>query len=202
METSKWYRFFQKFFQIAGIFVLILSVVAVVWLLQIGILNDQNQLKDWIASQGFWGIFTYTFLQAFQVVIPIIPGGITTVVSFLVFDPVTAFFVNFIGINAGSVILFYLARRFGRPFCLLFMKEETYDKYIGKVGDKKAYEAFFIYCMLSPISPADVIVMITGLTNMSFRKFLLIIFICRPISILGYSMLWIFGGEWVASWLG
>ncbi|KXT78633.1 TVP38/TMEM64 family protein [Streptococcus sp. DD13] len=201
METSKAYKFFQKLIQILSVIVVIASVVFVIWLLQIGILNDQNQLKTFIEQQGVWGILTFTALQAFQVVFPIIPGGITTIVGFLVFDPITAFFVNYIGINLGSIILFYLARKYGKAFCLLFMKPETYQKYIGKIDDKKGYELFFIYCMLSPISPADVVVMITGLTSMSYKRFFIIIMLCRPISIVGYSLLWIFGGRWIRNFL-
>ena len=49
--------------------------------------------------------------------------------------------------------------------------------------------------MLSPISPADVLVMITGLTRISLKRFILIIMLTKPISILSYSYIWIFGGD-------
>ncbi|HFZ6707079.1 TPA: TVP38/TMEM64 family protein, partial [Streptococcus agalactiae] len=63
------------------------------------------------------------------------------------------------------------------------------------------YEKFFIFCMASPISPADIMVMITGLSNMSIKRFVTIIMITKPISIIGYSYLWIYGGDILKNFL-
>lgn len=191
------YKFWQKTFQILSILTLIASVFLVFWLYKIGILNDQNVLADTIKSHGVFGSLTYIFIQILQVVFPIIPGGVTTVVGFLVFGHWWGFVVNYIGISIGSLILFWLARKYGKAFCLLFMTEETFYKYESKIDNKRSYEIFFILCMLSPVSPADIVVMITGLTSMSYRKFTTIILLCRPISIVAYSFFWIYGGQWL-----
>ncbi|HER5206270.1 TPA: TVP38/TMEM64 family protein, partial [Streptococcus pyogenes MGAS9959] len=53
--------------------------------------------------------------------------------------------------------------------------------------------------MASPVSPADIMVMITGLTDMSLKRFVTILLITKPISIIGYSYLFIFGKD-VISW--
>ncbi|MER0122384.1 TVP38/TMEM64 family protein [Streptococcus sp. ZJ93] len=195
------YKFWQKTFQILSIFTLVASVILVIWLYKIGILNDQNVLADTIKNHGAFGSLTYIFIQIIQVVFPIIPGGVTTVVGFLVFGHWWGFVVNYVGISIGSVILFWLARKYGKAFCLLFMTEETFYKYESKIDNKKSYEIFFILCMLSPVSPADVLVMITGLTSMSYRKFTTIILLCRPFSIVAYSFLWIYGGQWLQHFL-
>ncbi|HHJ7488240.1 TPA: TVP38/TMEM64 family protein, partial [Streptococcus pyogenes] len=46
---------------------------------------------------------------------------------------------------------------------------------------------------------ADIMVMITGLTDMSLKRFVTILLITKPISIIGYSYLFIFGKD-VISW--
>ena len=186
------YKFWQKAIQVLSILILIVTFFLIIWLYKIGILNDQNVFKEFLEKQGSLGSITYVLIQITQVVFPIIPGGVTTVVGFLVFGHVWGFLVNYIGISIGSIILFWLSRTYGKKFCLLFMKEETFDKYESKIDDKRGYEIFFIICMLSPISPADVMVMITGLTSMSYRKFISIILICRPLSIIAYSYFWIY----------
>lgn len=183
--------------QVLSILAILASIAFVVWLYHIGILNDHNILTQTIKSQGAWGIFSYLGLQIVQVVFPIIPGGVTTVVGFLIFGHWWGFFINYIGISIGSIILFWLSRRYGKAFCLLFMKEETFYKYESKIDDKRGYEIFFIISMLSPISPADILIMITGLTSMSYKKFLTIILLCRPISIVAYSLFWIYGAQWL-----
>lgn len=195
------YKFSQKLIQILSVVTLVASFILVIWLYKIGILNDQNHLTTYIKNHGATGGLVYLLIQIIQVVFPIIPGGVTTVVGFLVFGHWWGFVINYIGISIGSLILFWLARTYGKKFCLLFMKEETFYKYERKIDDKRGYEIFFIICMLSPISPADILVMITGLTSMSYRRFMTIILLCRPISIVAYSFFWIYGGEWLKTLL-
>ena len=196
------YKFWQKTFKALGVITLVASFFLVIWLYQIGILNDKNALTDLAKSYPLLAPFLFMIIQIIQVVFPIIPGGLTTVGRFLVFNPVLAFLTNTSGIIIGSIILFYLARTYGKKFCLLFMSEETFYKYESKIDNKRAYDIFFIFCMVAPLAPADIVVMITGLTSMSYRKFITISLICRPISIIVYSYILINGGEWIANFLG
>ncbi|HEL1640056.1 TVP38/TMEM64 family protein [Streptococcus suis] len=191
------YKFWQQTIRVLSIITLIATGFFLIWLYRIGILNDQNVLTDLIKSLGAFGSLTFLLIQIVQVVFPIIPGGVTTVVGFLVFNFWWGFFLNYIGISIGSIILFWLSRRYGKKFCLLFMSEETFYKYESKIDNKRGYEIFFIICMLSPISPADIVVMITGLTSMSYRKFITITLLCRPLSIVAYSFFWIYGSQWL-----
>lgn len=196
------YKFWQKTFKILGIVALIASFFMVIWLYKIGILNDKNEMTELAQRYPVMAPFLFTLLQVLQVVFPVIPGGVTTVVGFLVFGPWVAFLSNSLGIIIGSLILFYLSRTFGKRFCLLFMSEETFYKYERKIDDKRAFDIFFIICMIAPMAPADVVIMITGLTSMSYKKFTIITLICRPISIVTFSYLWIYGGEWLQGILG
>lgn len=200
MKLSQRYLFWQKVIKVLGVLALIASGVFVIWLYRQGILNDSNELKTLVKHYRFWGPLVFILIQIIQVVFPVIPGGVTTVAGFLIFGPVLGFIYNYIGILVGSGILFQLVRIFGRKFILLFVSEETFYRYEAKL-ETPGYERFFIFCMASPISPADVMVMITGLTQMSFLKFMIINIIAKPLSIIGYSYLWIFGGDLVKIFL-
>ena len=193
-KISKRYVFFQRLIQFLGILALIGTLALVVWFYRLGILNDSNALKDFVHRHQFWGPLIFVLVQIFQVVFPIIPGGVTTVAGFLIFDPWLGFLYKYLGIIIGSIILFLLVRIYGRKFILLFVNEKTFYKYEARL-ETKGFETFFILCMLSPISPADVLVMITGLTRISLKRFILIIMLTKPISILSYSYIWIFGGD-------
>lgn len=195
------YKFWQKTIQVLSILTLIATFFLLIWLYRIGILNDQNVLTDFIKSHGAFGSLSFLGIQIIQVVFPIIPGGITTVVGFLVFNFWWGFFLNYVGISIGTIILFWLARRYGKKFCLLFMSEDTFYKYESKIDNKRGYDIFFILCMLSPISPADIVVMITGLTSVSYRKFITITLLCRPFSIVAYSFFWIYGSQFLQQFL-
>lgn len=188
------YKRLQQFFRVLGVITLVGSVLLVIWLYHMGILNDTNALKDWVAKFPLLAPFLFMLIQIIQIVVPIIPGGVTTVAGAMIFGPVWGFIYNYISIIVGSVLLFLLVRKYGRAFILLFVKEDEFRKYEKKL-DSKTYERFFIFCMASPVSPADIVVMITGLTNMSLKRFLTIILVAKPLSILGYSYLWVYGSR-------
>lgn len=193
-NNSRTYVILQKLFKVLGIIALIGTFVLAFWLYRLGILNDNNQLKDLVLAYPFWGPFIFIIVQIFQIVFPVIPGGLTTVAGFLIFGPLEGFLYNYIGIIIGSYLLFLIVKIYGRKFILLFLDKKTFYKYERKL-ETPGYEKLFIFTMAAPISPADIMVMITGLTNMSTKRFLTIIMIFKPISIIGYSYLFIFGED-------
>lgn len=193
-QNSKTYKFMKKLFKILGLLALVGTFFLALWAYRLGILNDSNALKDLVMAYPFWGPVIFIVVQIFQIVFPVIPGGLTTIAGFLIFGPIEGFIYNYIGIIIGSYLLFIIVKIYGRKFILLFVDEKTFYSYERKL-ETPGYEKLFILCMASPISPADIMVMITGLTNMSSKRFLSIIMIFKPISIIGYSYLFIFGED-------
>ncbi|EHI75571.1 membrane protein [Streptococcus criceti] len=189
------YEFFKKAIKWLGWLVLIVSAILVIWLFKDGTLSDFERFKTWVAQYKILSPLIFTLIQIIQVVLPIIPGGVTTIVGFAVFGFWQGLLYNSIGIIIGSIILFDLVQSFGRKFILLFVKEETFKKYEAKL-ESPGYERFFIFCMISPVSPADLMVMVTGLTNMSLKKFTMIMIWTKPISVIGYNLIWELGGKW------
>lgn len=195
IPSTKRYQRWQKIIHLLGIISIILSIALVAYLVRgLDILHKPDALAQLIHDHLFWGTVIFFLLQIIQVVIPIIPGGVTTVVGFLAFGPVQGFVLNYLGILIGSALLFWLVRRYGRPFILLFVDEKRLKKFEDRLNHP-AYDTFFTLSMASPISPADIIVMVTGLTKMSFRKFMIIIILAKPLSIFAYGYFWIYGGS-------
>lgn len=189
------YLAWKKRFQIMGVLSIVVSIFLVIYLVRgIDVLHNPEALAEMIKEQLLLGSIIFFLVQIFQVVVPIIPGGITTVVGFMAFGPILGFLLNYIGILIGSVILFALAKKYGRAFILLFVKDKQLAVYEEKLSSP-TYERFFILNMLSPVSPADILVMVTGLTKMTYRKFIIIIILTKPISIVAYSYFWIYGGS-------
>ncbi|SUN48326.1 membrane protein [Streptococcus dysgalactiae subsp. dysgalactiae] len=147
---------------------------------QLDILNNPNALAYTVKDHVVIGSIGFFTLKIIQVVIPIIPDGVTTVVGFLAFGPGLGFLLKVAGICIGS--------------SLLFKTEEQLDYYERKLLSK-TFEVFFVLNMLSPLVPVDALIMITGLSRMSYRKFLIIILICIPISIITFSYFGIYCGE-------
>lgn len=185
----------KKLFKIIGILSILFSIIFVAYLVgKIDIFNNPKALSELIKNHIVLGSVLFFIFQIIQVVIPIIPGGVTTVVGFLTFGPYLGFLLNVLGIMIGSAILFLLVRKFGKPFIQLFIEDDKIQLHEKKLATK-TYERFFILNMISPMAPADVMIMITGLSQISFKRFLVIILICRPISMITYSYFWIYGGQ-------
>lgn len=195
------YETLKKLVQFLGIFSIALTVLFLVYLFKhMDILNDPDALTRALKGHLIIGSIGFLLLQIIQVVIPIIPGGVTTVVGFMAFGPILGFILNYVGIVIGSIILFLLTRRYGKPFILLFVDEKSFKHYEQKLASS-TYETVFALNMASPISPADILVMVTGLSRMSFKRFLYTILICKPISIVAFSYFWIYGGRFIKSFL-
>ena len=104
------------------------------------------------------------------------------------FGPWYGFLYSAVGILIGSCINFYLARRYGEKFIRLFVNDETYEKTRKKFLTGKKFDVVFTAAILLPGAPDDVLCMLAGLTDMSWRKFLTILFLGRPVTIVVYSL--------------
>ena len=153
-----------------------------------GILTDRSQMEALVSKSGIYGPLLFVLIQIVQVVIPIIPGGVTCAVGVVLFGAWEGLLYNYIGIVIGSFINFYLARRYGKCFVQALVKEETYEKYAGWLERGKKFDKFFALAIFFPCAPDDFLCMLAGLTRMSFKKFSTIILLGKPASIAIYSL--------------
>lgn len=155
---------------------------------QKGIFTNRDQLELFIRQSSFWGPLLFIVIQIAQVVIAVIPGGLTCLAGVVFFGPWCGFLYSAVGILIGSCINFYLARRYGEKFIRLFVNDETYEKTRKKFLTGKKFDVVFTAAILLPGAPDDVLCMLAGLTDMSWRKFLTILFLGRPVTIVVYSL--------------
>lgn len=170
---------------VAGI-LLVAGVVLIGFQKQIFI--SPEALQGYLLQFGIWAPLIFIVIQVAQVVFPIIPGGLTCVAGVLCFGAVGGFIYNYVSICIGSCINFLLIRRYGKPLLLQLSSQKIYDKYIGWVEKGERFDRFFALAIFLPVAPDDFLCMLAGLTKMSFRRFLTIIVLGKPLSILAYSM--------------
>ena len=149
-------------------------VLFVIYGMQNGLFTDRTKMEMLIERGGIFGPLFFIFIQMVQVVVPIIPGGISCAAGVILFGPWMGLLYNYIGIVIGSMINFYLARRYGQCFVKYFVKEETYEKYAQWLEKGK------------------------GLTKMSWKRFSAIILLGKPGSIAIYSLALVYAGTWIS----
>ena len=94
---------------------------------------------------------------------------------------------DYIGIVIGCAIIFYLVRLYGAAFVQSVVSKHTYDKYIGWLDKGNRFDRFFIFMMIWPISPADFLCMLAALTKMSFKRYMTIIILTKPFTLVVYT---------------
>ena len=104
------------------------------------------------------------------------------------FGAAGGFLCNYIGISAGSIMAFFLARKYGINIVKSMFSEEKYEKYTAWITKKKSYTVLLFFAILLPLAPDDFFCYFSGLTKMSARKFIGIIILAKPWCILGYSL--------------
>ncbi|EME3494116.1 TVP38/TMEM64 family protein [Enterococcus faecium] len=192
----------RKLINFISIIGLGLSIALTIYFINLGVFKDLNALRGLVGDSIILGPIIFGFIQILQVVIPIIPGGISTAAGVLIFGPYAGFIYNYIGICIGSIIIFLLGRRYGKPFILSMISDKTYNKYIGWLDNQNRFEKLFALAIFLPVAPDDALCLMAGLTNMSVKRYTLIILIAKPLSIFLYSMALIYGGQYLSSLLG
>lgn len=169
---------------------------AVVYGFQTGIFTDRASLEAFVGQAGLAGPILFILIQILQVVVPVIPGGVSCVAGVILFGPWYGLLYNYLGVVAGSCINFYLARRYGQCFVKYFVKEETYNKYAAWLEKGRKFDKFFAFAILVPCAPDDLLCLLAGLTKMSWKRFSAIIFFGKPASVAMYSVAFVWAGSW------
>ena len=192
----------RKLINFISIIGLGLSIALTIYFINLGVFKDLNALRGLVGDSIILGPVIFIFIQILQVVIPIIPGGISTAAGVLIFGPYAGFIYNYVGICIGSIIIFLLGRRYGKPFILSMISDKTYNKYIGWLDNQNRFEKLFALAIFLPVAPDDALCLMDGLTNISVKRYTLIILIAKPLSIFLYSMALIYGGQYLSGLLG
>lgn len=183
-ENAK-YQFFLQGITIGS---LLLCVVAAIYAYKIGILTSVDSLQKFIGRFGAGGLFIFTAIQAVQVVIPILPGGIGCLGGVLLFGAWKGFACNYIGICIGSILAFAITKCWGRPVMHKLFSAETIQKYEKWTQEDKRFAKWFAAAIFLPVAPDDFLCYLAGTTSMGWKQFILIILLGKPFAIAMYSL--------------
>lgn len=166
---------------------LILTGWFLLYAFQQGLFTSADALNLFLRRLGVAAPLAFILIQIVQVVIPIVPGGLTCAAGVLIFGPLYGFIYNYIGICIGSVLNFLLARQYGKPLVISLAGNDAYQKYAGWLEKGKKFDIFFALAIFFPVAPDDFLCLLAGLTKLSLKKFTMIILLGKPASIFLYS---------------
>ena len=154
-----------------------------------GNFSSVKAFREYLKRYGGLGPFVLAMIQMLQVILPVLPGFLGCIAGAAIFGAAGGFWVNYIGISAGSLIAYWLARRYGTRLVCEMIPMEKYARWVEWVNRRKYYSAILFLAILLPLAPDDFLCYFSGLTLMPARKFTFIILLAKPWCILFYSLL-------------
>lgn len=153
-------------------------------------------LLTFIGKYKSFAFLVFIIIQILQVIFPIIPGGASCLAGVILFGPIKGFIYNYIGLSVGSIIVYNISKKIGMPFIKLFFQEKTINKYQKYLNNEKYHKILF-WGILIPGLPDDLLCYLSGLSNISYKKFITIILLCKPLTLILYSIGWYYFPEFL-----
>ncbi len=167
--------------KIATLIVVILIMVGATilvfpWINELKTTEGREALKLYIESKKTVGTFIFIGLQAFQVLLPIVPP--IQIIGGALFGTLWGSIFSYIGLYLGMSIVYGLVRIVGYPIVEAFVGEKDLKKFnFLKDPDKVALVFFIIY--LIPGMPKDTISFFAPLTDMNKKTYFLYVIPAR-----------------------
>lgn len=153
-----------------------------------GYFSSRQKIEQSLQPLGILAPLAFIALQAVQVVIPIMPGGISCLAGVLMFGAWKGFLYNYTGICIGSVLAFLIARKFGMPLIKQIFSEKLLERYLKWTNEKHRFTRLFAIAIFLPVAPDDFLCFLAGTTTMSLKVFTGIILLGKPAAIALYSL--------------
>jgi len=140
--------------------------------------EEPEKATAFLRSWGpLWAPLAFMGLQILQVVLAPIPGEVSGFVGGYLFGTLPGFFYSSIGLTAGSLINFSLARILGRRYVRKWIRSSYLERF-DAVAKRQGVLVFFLFFVI-PGFPKDYLCLFVGLTNLSFKAFALMVAIGR-----------------------
>lgn len=148
--------------------------------------GSQEKLGEYIARCAPWSHLAYFGIQLVSVVVAPIPSNLTAAAEAYLFGLWPSFLLTWGAVALGSAIVFGLARALGQQFAGQFVSEKLSGKYLDVIRRKR--DVFLALAFLFPFFPDDILCILAGLTDISFKRFFLLAAIFRPWGLLAACM--------------
>lgn len=172
-----------------------------------------QDLELFLRQFGVWAPLVFVIFQMIQVIIPLVPGGVSVGVGLVMFGVIRGTVYNYIGVMIGSILAFQLARHYGWSLVKLLTSEAGYqtarqwfnitpERVLSwpfvrimpanwrrwLASDEHLLDSVVGLTMLVPGFPADILCFVFGMIDrVQLSRFVGILLIVKPINILLYG---------------
>ncbi len=144
-------------------------------------------VQSYIEGFSPYSHIVFVVVQLLSVILAPIPSNITAAAGGVLFGTWASFFMTAGAVLFGSVLVFSLARLWGRSFAERFVSKKVSERYLDVIRTKQ--KSFLVLAFLFPFFPDDIICIVAGLTDIPVSHFILIALFTRPWGLLFASAL-------------
>lgn len=145
-------------------------------------------IKEKVENFGAFAPLLIMLMQVIQVIIAFIPGEPVEILSGLLFGTFWGLLFSVLGILAGSILVYFMVKSFGKPIVNAFVSEEKMHKF-KVLDDEKKLELLVFILFLVPGTPKDALAYVVPLTKINPTKYFLLSTIARIPSIVTSSFM-------------
>lgn len=136
-------------------------------------------LREMVNSYGVWAYCIIILLQIVQVILIPVSNQVITIPAIAVVGIWQAFFCSWIGIEIGTIVLYFIGRNGGGKFLTwLLSDKEKADKFGHLVKTRKL---FYPVGMLIGVIPDDLLTTLAGVGKLNFWYVLIVSIVTRGI---------------------
>ena len=135
--------------------------------------SEPEKFRAWIDETGIWGRLAFIGMTILQIIIALLPGEPFELAAGYAFGAVEGTILCILASTLGSVLVFWLVRKYGVRLVEIFFSEEKLRsiKFL-KTSSKRDF--LFLVIFMIPGTPKDLLCYFAGLTDMPFSLWLMI----------------------------
>ena len=171
----------RKVLAVLSIVILVAFSLAVGWFLGVPMIRmakDPEQFQTMVDDWGIWSRAVFVGMVVLQVIVAFIPGEPIELAAGYAFGFWEGTALTMAGFLIGSALIFALVRRFGVKLVEVFFPMEKINRFSFLKNPRKTKTLAFLL-MLIPGTPKDFLSYFAGLTNLSWKTWLLIVAVGR-----------------------
>ena len=139
---------------------------------------NTKHIRIWAGQHTLLAVSVLIFAQVFQVFLAIIPAGPFQLAAGCAFGSFYGTLISVIGSALGSILVYYLVKKYGKKVVSLFFSEDKINQFIPETMDRK-WEGLMVLIYLIPGSPKDLLAYAAGLTNTHQALWILVFILGR-----------------------
>lgn len=166
---------------VAALIAVLLIILLSLFLWQTGLihkLKDTEQMQAYLTEHTPWSQLLFFALQLCGVIIAPIPSNFIAAAGGAAFGFWCGFPITLLAVVLGSCTTFLLARTLGKNFADQVVRKKLPERYLDLLDRKR--DSFLALTFFFPFFPDDLLCIMAGLTDISFRRFTCIVLLTRP----------------------